>query len=177
MKLYIRISKIFITASLLISSTNFAFAIWNGKEENNVNDFKFMVSMQTHRHSTPDKWTHWCGGSIISKNFVLLGAHCVADDGAQPNVKPIDPSAAQIVTRDGQVIPIKSIHIKSNFYWQAVSDVIAPGETSYIAENDLALIELATPVGQENVISLPKWKHADKYYAPGKSVLSIGYGY
>lgn len=43
--------------------------------------------------------------------------------------------------------------------------------------NDLALIELATPVTLENVVSLPKLEKANNYYSPEQKVISIGYGF
>lgn len=47
-----------------------SFAIWNGHPIFDLNDYSFMVSIQT-QYLKSETWTHWCGGNLINPRFIL----------------------------------------------------------------------------------------------------------
>ncbi|XP_045466833.1 trypsin-2-like [Harmonia axyridis] len=101
-----------------------------GGTEASIKDFPYMVSLQVNSN-------HFCGGSIVTKSFVLTAAHCVvkAREGEDSWIVG-DPLLLNVVA--GQTVldlgecqfrDVKKIHVHSKFNFTSV-------------RNDIALLEI-----------------------------------
>lgn len=141
-----------------------------GGEVADQGDFPHVVALGYN--DSPGEISYKCGGSLISKNFVLTGAVCVIRKINLPttvklgSVKVVNSDSA---SRDNeQNIGVKNI-------------VIHPYYTSKRIYNDIALIELASPaVFSKDVYPACLYTSsrdiAETLYATGWGVSDLGSG-
>lgn len=109
-----------------------------------------------------------CGGTIVSRNYILTAAHCV-NDIFVASMLTVVVGADTILGNEGQKIQVATI-------------IMHPGYNPLTNENDIALLLLRTPInfGDANVakICLPSVLAVEQYRYPivNKPLVAIGWG-
>ncbi|KAG5675649.1 hypothetical protein PVAND_005536 [Polypedilum vanderplanki] len=114
-----------------------------GGEQAEKGEFPHQVVLGYPDELDPNKISYDCGGSLISKNFILTAAHCVNNRQRQPSVILLGKTSLNDDDElDPILIPVKKIIIHSNY-------------TSRRKYDDIALIELEHNVEKYNYYVKP----------------------
>ncbi|CAH1113661.1 unnamed protein product [Psylliodes chrysocephalus] len=127
--------------------------IWGGNDTD-ISAHPWTVSLQNWNNS-------FCGGSLISSTWVLTAADCVS--GINLNVTELTIRAGSSQPdQNGQLVEVSNI-------------LVNPKYNSVNMENDIALLQLKSPVTVESakVASLPK---AGEELDEGTAVNVVGWG-
>ncbi|KAL4451381.1 hypothetical protein ABPG77_009453 [Micractinium sp. CCAP 211/92] len=149
--------------------------IFNGQPAP-TNAFPWMVNMKvwTQSQTTGEiALSHMCGGSLIGPDAVLTAAHCLHFE-------------------DGSAMPLDALVLEvSGMQYQARSYIVHPSydpaalarqnadfsdnsvDSPLVANYDIAVIRLASPVPNAPLIQLPT---ADLQLAPGQALEVAGWG-
>ncbi|KAJ9590906.1 hypothetical protein L9F63_016063 [Diploptera punctata] len=127
-----------------------------GGSSASAGEFPYMASLRSSSNS------HFCGGSIISNDYILTAAHCVTGTSA---------SSISVVTGSNT--------LNSGGTRHSVSRIVLHSAYSASASwrNDIALLKLASPIVYSSVqqpIALPSQGETT---AAGTAVVASGWGY
>jgi secreted trypsin-like serine protease len=99
--------------------------------------FPWMALISTTQTSAPVAPN--CGGALIDPSWVLTAAHCVTANGA-----PLDPSAVQVTLGDYDIFVTEGTEQVRAIAPGGV--IVNPGFDNSTLADDMALLQLATPV-------------------------------
>ncbi|WP_372880231.1 serine protease [Psychromonas sp.] len=129
-----------------------------GGQESDINQFPWAVSL---KDSTTQK--HFCGGSLIAKQWVLTAAHCLDD------LQSVSQITATIGEYDLDSIPATTAIEIEQFY-------IHPDYTSSPPVNDIALLKLASAVADPSLISPVSLEDTTDAVVSQDNVTALGWG-
>lgn len=128
----------------------------------NVNQFPYQAALVI---SLPDQQS-FCGGSLISNNFVMTAGHCL--DTATMATVMMGAHNVSLSTESSRAI---QLIMARNF-------IIHQNYNSSQYQNDIALIRLSSSIQTNNfvsVVALPRWSQVDTTFAGSAAVVS-GWG-
>ncbi|XP_076269101.1 serine protease 33-like isoform X2 [Rhynchophorus ferrugineus] len=133
---------IVVVLALLRTAHGGFLRIVNGTDAN-ITEFPYMASLRSYYTDTEE--IHVCGGSIIARKWILTAGHCLSQNITSARVGHTD---------------LDDFSTNHTFSVPALRTVLYPNYTEELnAINDLALVELATPLNFSSTIkpvSLPQ---------------------
>jgi len=139
-----------------------------GGDDVERNEWPWLVALGSYRRK---QFSHFCGGTLLNKDWVLTAAHCVAEyenqciDIKRFAVKVGEHHLGED-TNEEEVIPVKKIIIHKDY-----------DHNADIPRNDIALVQLSksanTDIDEIGSACLPSKKH-QKYMK--KNCYVIGWG-
>ena len=144
--------------------------IVNGQEVRPAGKYPWMVGIVGVRRNVlgAQEESFWCGGTLVSPDFVMSASHCFFDTAGVPAATPFDFFRVKIGAHDIDE-PIVERDV-------ALGDIA--GHPRYVGatfENDVALLRLAVPVDAE---AFPparlSWDASD--YVEGADTFVVGWG-
>ena len=127
-------------------------------------DFPYQVSLQPSSAGDPNKYTHFCGASILQPRVLLSAAHCFWDN-KPPRIRAVAGRRNLRGSDEGeQVRQVVFIVPHGNFQGKKDGDDM---------DNDIALLLLDEPLtfDDEYVGSIPMWK--SNWELPGRNEMLI----
>jgi secreted trypsin-like serine protease len=146
----IRILIIFAVASLSQAEIPCGYVV--GGKDANISEVPYQVSLM-HENS------FICGGSIISKSYILTAAHCVSEDGTY-KVRV----GSSYSDKEGIVLKVAKVTIHPEFQY-------------HLKNNDFALLRLKTPIKEFDAKILKvALASSDQKLENGSSAVASGFG-
>lgn len=108
-----------------------------------------------------ERWSHFCGGSIITTRTILTAAHCVND--------------ITMVQRISIVVGTSNLTNQDNGYRYLVDRTVVHEQYKELQQNDIALVIVKQAI--EYGPNVQPVEIANERAPPGSSVLLIGWGY
>lgn len=105
-----------------------------GGEEVDVLDYPWQVSLQTQPNFGAQ---HFCGGTIIDREWVLTASHCLEDPAINPSVIRIRAGFTSLSAGEGSYHDISEIIMHPQY-----------NDNNY--DNDIALLRLSDPIDLDN---------------------------
>lgn len=157
----------------LLQDPDFSGMIVGQGRRANAGDYPWQVALAWNRPGTAFK-NQFCGGVLISKDWVLTAAHCVYNSKERTWTEP--PAAISVVAGNASlnenldVYRVKKILIHESW---------TRGDRLIPLDNDIALLELATPVElSEHISPIPLMgaDHEVMLLSAGSVVRVVGWG-
>ncbi|XP_075978591.1 trypsin-3-like [Anticarsia gemmatalis] len=128
-----------------------------GGNNASIKDFPYQVSIYIVDNVDGDLF--YCGGSIISQNYILTAAHCIH------RLQPPD-----------LVVQVGSAHLKTGTVIKLVELIAHPDYNSKTIDNDVALMKTATPIEFNDIIQPIKLPGEDGSLEEGSILTLSGWG-
>lgn len=140
--------------------------IVGGNDVPNPNPYVYQVSIGNAPHT--DSNSHYCGGSLIAARWVLSAAHCFvsSETGA---VTPIEQIGVLVGVRDLRELPDGAARSVTRL-------IVHPDYNQETSANDMALLELNSPVEAGLIVPLADTTNDATLTAPGTTATATGWG-
>lgn len=138
------------------------------------NPYVWQISLQ-------QKGNHICGGSVIDGQWILTAAHCVVQDVGQNQVADLCSAENLAYLRENVqvVVGVRALSAKTAANTFAVAGCLAHADYDPDAlVNDIAVIQLATPIPNADTYIVPLLLNADEQViaTPGAWTTVSGWG-